>query len=331
MFPCYIRNILETLDAENIPFDPILERHNYLKEYARLPDGLNAMQAYLKVVTDILRMTPVPGLGFKSGVRFNLSDHGLLGYTVDSSKNLNVALEVFCLFGRISGGYKTRLSPLSEQNLAQFEFSDLLGLPEEVLRFQLEETFTVWHCISRKWAEPCEWLSEVHFTFGPPEYSDLYREYFRCPVRFNQSGNRMLFPVEYLSEPFVDYNEQLFNLAYSQCHELLASVSKSISLIDQIRAILTKCKPGKFLNFEEISRIFNVSPATMRRRLAKEGTNYQQLQREFKMQLACRYLTETDLSVNEITYLTGYSDPANFNRAFRNTQRQSPHMYRLSH
>ena len=37
---------------------------------------------------------------------------------------------------------------------------------------------------------------------------------------------------------------------------------------------------------------------------------------------------ETTLSVNEIAYLTGYQDPANFNRAFRSVMGLSPARYR---
>ena len=49
------------------------------------------------------------------------------------------------------------------------------------------------------------------------------------------------------------------------------------------------------------------------------------------MHLAQRYLRETELTVNEIAYLTGYQDPSNFNRAFRRWQGESPLAYRAEH
>ena len=328
VFPSYIRNLLEAVEAEGLEIGPIIERHKLLQQLTHIPDAAQAQQIYMDVAGGILATTGIEALGLKSGSRFDLSDHGLLGYAVNCCKNLRKALEVFCNFSPIVGGYQAKLHTDPGSSEASLQFSNTLsGLREDLLRFHVEETFAVWYGIARKWSGPHQWFNEVHFEFSPPPYARLYEEFFQCPVRFNETGNRFIFSRDFLSLPFINYNEHLFRMTVTQCRQLLDDMPPTGDVADQVRTLLTRY-PGRLPNFEEVCRHFNVSTATLRRRLAKEGTNYQQLLKTFRVQMAGRYLRETHLSVNEIAYLTGYSDAANFTRAFRSVEGRSPNQYR---
>jgi len=48
------------------------------------------------------------------------------------------------------------------------------------------------------------------------------------------------------------------------------------------------------------------------------------------MGLATAYLRQTDLSTQEIAFLVGYSEVANFHRAFKTWFKQTPGAYRQS-
>lgn len=328
IFPSYIRNLLEIVAQEGINIEPILTSHHLNADQPRLPGGFDAERTYFDVVEDILRKYPVEGLGLKTGKRFNLSDHGLLGYALNSCANLKKALDVFCDFSPIFQGYEARIVMNEPSGEAFVEYNCILpDLSESVLRFHVEETFTAFHGLALKWEKPIDWYNRVDFSFSPPPYTDIYSEYLPCEIHFNQPHNRFYFDQGLLLKPYVGYDEQLFNLTVSQCKGLLADMPQMGKFTEEVRAILARCT-GRFPNLEEISEQFNMSSATLRRRLAAEGTNYQSVLKVFRMQLACRYLIETELSVNEIAYLTGYTDPANFNRAFRSMHGQSPNRYR---
>ncbi|MAX98129.1 MAG: hypothetical protein CMI08_02825 [Oceanospirillaceae bacterium] len=74
---------------------------------------------------------------------------------------------------------------------------------------------------------------------------------------------------------------------------------------------------GRFPSFEQVADELVLSPRTLRRRLAGEGTSYKELLDQWRQDMACQYLTTTRLSVQQISHLLGYNDPANFGRAFR--------------
>lgn len=61
------------------------------------------------------------------------------------------------------------------------------------------------------------------------------------------------------------------------------------------------------------------------------GTSFQQQQKSLRLELARRYLLETDLSLIEISSLLSFSEPAVFTRTFRNATGLSPSQWRKQH
>jgi AraC-like DNA-binding protein len=64
--------------------------------------------------------------------------------------------------------------------------------------------------------------------------------------------------------------------------------------------------------------------------LREEQLSYQQLVAQWRQQMATHYLCNTALAVQQIAYLLGYADPANFGRAFLQHQGVSPQKFRLA-
>jgi AraC-like DNA-binding protein len=66
----------------------------------------------------------------------------------------------------------------------------------------------------------------------------------------------------------------------------------------------------------------------MRRRLSELGTSYQRILDDVRRELAIEYLRTTNLTVQEIAELLGYSEVTNFRRAFMRWVEMSPYQYR---
>jgi AraC-like DNA-binding protein len=65
-----------------------------------------------------------------------------------------------------------------------------------------------------------------------------------------------------------------------------------------------------------LAAALHLTPRTLLRRLAAEGTNWKTLLNDVRRELALSYLRQ-NRSAAEITFLLGFADPANFTRAFR--------------
>lgn len=79
-----------------------------------------------------------------------------------------------------------------------------------------------------------------------------------------------------------------------------------------------------------IARVLRMSSRTLQRKLAADGTSYRELLSATLRLRAELELADPDLSIAEIASRLGFSDPANFSRAFRNWTGQSPLDFRRS-
>ncbi|HEX7028891.1 MAG TPA: helix-turn-helix transcriptional regulator, partial [Gammaproteobacteria bacterium] len=86
--------------------------------------------------------------------------------------------------------------------------------------------------------------------------------------------------------------------------------------------------PGGKISESEIAGALNVSTRTLHRKLQSEGLNINMLLDETRKELAIHYLENSTLTIGEIAYLLGFSEPANFSRAFRRWTNTTPHAYR---
>ena len=93
------------------------------------------------------------------------------------------------------------------------------------------------------------------------------------------------------------------------------AVAANIDLPTQLRWLL-RGYLGEELNLRNLAELLYVSERSLQRRLTESGTSFRQLQEETRFHLARQLLHETQISVTEIGFELGYSNPANFTRAF---------------
>ncbi len=73
-----------------------------------------------------------------------------------------------------------------------------------------------------------------------------------------------------------------------------------------------------------------MTPRTLHRRLSDEDTSFHELLEEVRHMLAVEHVKSGRLSIEEIAYSLGYSDLANFRRAFKRWESVPPSEYRAS-
>jgi AraC-like DNA-binding protein len=81
---------------------------------------------------------------------------------------------------------------------------------------------------------------------------------------------------------------------------------------------------------EGVAHDLAMSTRTLQRRLKAEETTFQTILDSTRELLARHYLSESELSTNEISFLLGYEDPRSFYRAFRSWTGQTPQLVRAA-
>ena len=167
----------------------------------------------------------------------------------------------------------------------------------------------------------------VYLQHPEPDCSARLQAHFHSPVYFGQAKNGMLFSNDVLDTPLPTANAVLAANNDRLIKEYLARLDKSI-LSAQVRAHLLELLPSGHVNEERMASLLNVSLRSLQRKLKEEGTSFKALLEDTRRELAESYIRDNSLSISEITYLLGFSEPGNFTRAFKRWHRLSPSAYR---
>ncbi|PXX30572.1 AraC family transcriptional regulator [Arenibacter sp. ARW7G5Y1] len=87
----------------------------------------------------------------------------------------------------------------------------------------------------------------------------------------------------------------------------------------------------KKLSLEELSDLISVSPATFCRLFKKSmNKNFTDFVAEVRIGHSCKLLMDTDLSIAEVCFLSGYNHMTHFNQKFKQLMGKTPKQYRIS-
>jgi AraC-like DNA-binding protein len=137
----------------------------------------------------------------------------------------------------------------------------------------------------------------------------------------------MVFSREVVELPVMHANKFNARMSEKLCQDILRKYIGEEDLAMQIRHIMLQV-PGQFPDEEAVANALALSGRTMRRKLGDLGTSYRDLREQVRSELAQQYLRNTNMSVDQVAYLLGYTETTNFRRAFKRWLGVSPREYR---
>jgi AraC-like DNA-binding protein len=324
----YLRHIAEQLRGHGGDVGEWLAR-SQLRE-AQLHDAsvTLTLPVFQQLLRDALLLSREPALGLLVGERLGASTHGILGYAALNSATLREALDLVERFAPL------RLSLVGVSHEAHpgalrivFTATRPLG---DVLRPLLEAVvLSIKNILDAISMGVCR-VGEVAFPFPPPGYADLARDLFGAAVRYRQTWAGFTLPPQALDVPLNMADPEAFREAALICQRELDKLTANASLADRVRRLLLERQHG-FPSLQVTARLFSMTPRTLHRRLVDEGASYRGLVEEVRHTLAVEHLRAGRFSVEEIAYTLGYSDLANFRRAFKRWESVAPSAYRARH
>lgn len=140
--------------------------------------------------------------------------------------------------------------------------------------------------------------------------------------------NCLIFPARYLDFPVVQTAVTLDRFFEHSAHELVQMRPASESITEAIRKLLGEDFSGGCPSFEDIAARLDLTPSSLRRRLLKEETSYQEIKDNARQQQAFTLLRQTHLPLKTIAERAGFSEQGSFSRLFRQWTGLSPQAYR---
>lgn len=143
---------------------------------------------------------------------------------------------------------------------------------------------------------------------------------------FNQECNALLISHRALAQPLRDERPSTRPdlLEFMRDNQQRRSRSPRLNTADTVHKLLAS--NGARLDAVAAEQL--QSQRTLQRHLAKSGTSFQAIKIEVKLDLACKYLRQTDLKLSQIAEALGFSSLSAFSRFFRNAKGCAPRDYR---
>jgi AraC-like DNA-binding protein len=169
--------------------------------------------------------------------------------------------------------------------------------------------------------------SRVEFVHEREQGQEHVAEVLGCEVCFGSDENRLYFPASMLAHTSPHAEPELLDLHERFASEQVARLEKK-DIVGQVERIVAELLDSGEVTLDAVAERLGIKPRTLRTRLTEAETSFNQVLADFRYRLARQLLATTDESIDEIVYLTGFSEPSTFYRAFKRWSGMTPIEYR---
>lgn len=313
------------LTSMKINSDEFLQSLGIDPALVKSPDGYIPIETYLRIEEAAAEHTQDPYFGLHMGEFAEPGSWSILGYLMMNCRTLGEAFEK-------SGRYSRVIGNLIEGE-AQFRINKIRVISTvppyapKMPRYCFESAFASGVRMMRTLTGLELNPSEVTFIYSQPESTAEYERFFRCPVLFEHKYNSMSIETKLLSTPILLPNPELLDYFENYAQKFIAQMDRKDEYTQAVMRIILEKLDTENLNIKQVAKEMSVSVRTLQNRLKAEGVIFSDLLTDVRQQLAQKYLQE-NYSVEEITYLLGFSEPSVFRKAFKRWQGITPRQYR---
>jgi AraC-like DNA-binding protein len=167
----------------------------------------------------------------------------------------------------------------------------------------------------------------VSFRHREPSNRERFDELFKAPIRFAEEEDALYIDPEIVRKPLATSNPELVRINNRIVTDYLAQLDRS-DLGMRVRSKLIERLPAGHFSEAEIASAINFSQRSLQRKLREQGMTFTQLVENTRRELSLQYVRDPNYSFNEVAFLLGFTEPANFSRAFKRWYGRSPSQFR---
>jgi len=336
-----LHNIVRDL---NIDINQLLQgtglSKDQLKEAGNDTAETIGQRASEQLITGLLRLSDNPSLGFDLGQRYNFTSHGIVGFAALAGENLAKALEIGAkYFPLITHLFKLnaprsytasnkRADTGAQDNLCVIEIESQGDILPELEHFMVEAMLSNMHVMAEFVIGDAFPTYRLELPYALQDYHQVYADSKKICMSGEHQQTRIIISDEILDQGLPLSDAISLEKSLEQCDALLALCqNEPASLSEQILTRLNQVD-NLFLSQESIAQELNISTRAMHRQLSKENRNFRDIAIQARAEHAKYLLRETDYSISQVAHELGYSDAANFARAFKKLSGVSPSDFR---
>jgi AraC-like DNA-binding protein len=289
------------------------------------PDTYLPLETYLLIEEAAAEYVEDPYFGLHMGEHVEAGSWSILGYMMMNCSTLGEAFEKSTRYQRIIGNLIEGKASIGwgKIKVKLVTPPHTPDMPRHCFESALASTVTMMRTLTGKQLNP----QEVTFNYPEPESKSEYERVFQCPVLFDQTDTSMSIDIGIINTPITHANPDLLGYFEQYAQEFLTEMERQSEYTQAVTRILLNHMDDESMTIRKVAKELAMSVRTLQKRLKEEGVVFSELQQEVREKLAKKYLRE-DYTVENITYLLGYSEPSTFRKAFKKWSGHTPKEYR---
>jgi AraC-like DNA-binding protein len=284
------------------------------------PEGRIPCMAIPAVISEAMRIRPLKNAGMRVASETPIGSFQLLDYLIVTCENVCEGVQQLARYLRISEA-PFRLEIRDDEDPVQLVY---VGI-RDTFTAEFEVALPVFHL--RRETESYFCAEYVSFTHKLDDAAEM-EQVLACPVRTQASWIGLALSRQTWELPLRRRDPVLQAVLKRHAQEVSARLPAIDGITAELRRTLINRMARGNSDIELIARSMATSVRSLQRRLAAAGTSYQELLDSTRREAATRYLSDCSLSISEVSYLLGYSEPAAFHRAFKRWHGSTPQDFR---
>ncbi len=322
----YLRLVAEVVGAAGLDVAAWLQRAGLdVAVLTASSDCELSLPALQRLFAEAMRAEPA--VGVLVGQRLEVQLHGALGYAALCSGSIREAIALLQAF------IETRFSLVA---ITIQETDDIIRIDITLPKSLGEASSSILEAIVLAVKNVLDAISfgecrvsEVAFAWAVTPYTAVTETLFGCPVVYGAAGTGLRLPTRVLDVPLRAADAAAFSEARRLCERERERVDGMRTMAGRVLAILLeRQQPHGFISLDVTGRLLRLTPRTLHRRLVAEGSSFRTVLDELRQRLCEGHLRSGRLSLEEIGWTLGYTDFANFRRAFKRWHGVAPSVWR---
>ena len=315
-----------TASAKGVERHKLLEQIEVDEKILENPDNYISCIELGKAMQVATELTGDPNFCLENGQNFEPGNLNVVGYLIANAPTLRRAYEMKLRYKQLIGeGVYWKVEETQEHLIINF---DLVKELDAYKRYTTESCLASLVSFKRRLLGKQVNPLAVYLNYPRPEGVIGYESFFKCDVHFNAEKSKVVYPASLLDEKIVHSNAELFSMFQNYADDFLDRFTRKNSISRKVSKLLLEFIPQNRASLENVAEKFAVSARTLQRRLKNEGQTFNEILGNVRRELASRHLQNTELSIAEISYLLGFSEPSIFHRTFKKWTGSTPRDYR---
>ena len=321
--------LFDVLIDQGCPAGEILRNVDLQEEEVHAPTARISLAELMTACKNAIRLSSDRHLPYRIGTSIHISTYGMYGFAILCCPDFRNAMAFAARYHSLAAPLAT-IEFNEEKRFGRWTIEPNVhaAIDPQVYRFITEMQIGIHISLMRDIMGAAFAPDQISLAYPEGNDFSLPADQIGCRVHFASQLNQIVFRSAWLDQAARLGNRTTYPMIVAICDNLLNELKLRVGIPGEIRALLLRdiANPP---TLADIAKLLDVSDRSLRRQLREQGISFRGLLDELRTQIALKYLRTTKLANEDIALALGFSDAANFRRAFRRWTKKSPSEIRI--